>query len=118
MAFFNIDDLGVSVPDFREDGEVVMVREVAGLDVELVEHIMVADPVSPNLLQDCVLELMVQNGVVRADYDELLPVQGHVLIDHNFSVGHRIIYQIILRLVLCPIYLEQIGFCKNLSGRK
>ena len=55
MAFFNIEDVGLLVFDFREDGEVVMVREVAGLDVELVEHMMLADPVRPNLLQDCVL---------------------------------------------------------------
>ena len=27
---------------------------------------------------------------MAAAYDELLPVESHLLIDHNFSVGHRL----------------------------
>lgn len=90
VAFCNIDDLDLSVSDFRKDGEMMMVREVPGLDMELIEHIMMSDPVGPNLLQDCVLQLLMQDGMVAADYNNLLPVKGHVLIDHDLSVGHRI----------------------------
>lgn len=36
MAFFDVEDLGVSVPNLSKDGEVVMVREMSGLDVELI----------------------------------------------------------------------------------
>lgn len=73
---------------------------------------MVTDPVGPNLLQDCVLKLLVKDWVVSSSDDELLPVKGHVLINHNFSVWHGIIYQIILRLVLSAYKSS----CKNLLG--
>lgn len=38
VAFFSLDDHGLSVFDLREDGEKVMIGEVPSLDVELIEH--------------------------------------------------------------------------------
>jgi hypothetical protein len=49
VALLDVDNFELSKSGFSENGEVVVVGEVARLDVELVEDLSLSDEVGPNL---------------------------------------------------------------------
>lgn len=81
MAFLYVDDLDHSMPHVSQYGEVMMMRSFAGLNMELINNIMMADPISPNLLNHRVLELPVQGWMVGADHNKLMPVVVDLFVD-------------------------------------
>ncbi len=79
--------LAMVAPDLPEDGEVVVVAQVAGLDVRLVEEVVVADLVAPDLLDVGILQLLGQSFLdVVVDFVEVLG-DGDVDLDDLVSHG-------------------------------
>lgn len=67
VAFRNVDDSVHSVEDFSQDGEVVVMGEVARLDLELDEGVVVSDEVDHGFGDLCVFELVGPVVVMVAD---------------------------------------------------
>lgn len=92
MTFLHVDKLDVLVvvgaSNFPEHREVVVVAEVPGLDVSLVEEVMMADLIAPEFLDVGILELLqgFLFGVVRNLVEMVLGLGG----DYNNFVSHCI----------------------------
>lgn len=84
MSFFNLDDLYLSMPHLRKNSEVMMMGSLSGLNLKLIDHIMMTDLISPNLLHHRVLELAMQGWMVVAEDHKLVPVVAHLLVDCHF----------------------------------
>lgn len=54
VAFLDVNDPVAAVESLSEDSEVVVVGEMAGLDVELEDGVMMSDEVYPSLFDDSV----------------------------------------------------------------
>jgi hypothetical protein len=89
VALLDVDDPVVAVEGLSEDGEVVVVGEVSGLDVELEDGVIGSDVVDPSLLDHCVFKLMNPVMVVVADLRlHETPVGVDVGIDFNNYEAH------------------------------
>ena len=97
MAFLHVDDFEVIVLNITEYREMMVVGEMSSLNVELIEHFMVMDPVSPNMLDDGVLQLMLEMMVMMEQFlKESLPVSLDMDIDFNFLVRHSDVQRYII----------------------
>jgi hypothetical protein len=90
VSLLDVVDSVVSVFDLGEDGEVVMVGEVSGLDVELEEGMSGGDLIDPDLLDLGVLQLgrIVVVVLVDLHHDEV-PVAQDLGIHVNNQIAHR-----------------------------
>ena len=84
MAFFHLHDLDLSMPHLGQDAEVMVMGSLASLDMKLVNNIVVADLIRPDLLHDRVLELAMQLVMVVAEDHELVPVAVYLFVNRNF----------------------------------
>jgi hypothetical protein len=64
VSLNGIQDPEMTVFGLSKDCEVMVVGEMASFDVELIENFMMADSVSPNLINGCVLKLAFQQIVL------------------------------------------------------
>jgi hypothetical protein len=89
VALLDVDNFELSKSGFSENGEVMVVGEVARLDVELVEDLSLSDEVGPNLFNLSVLQLISPVVVVILDLNhEEIPVTENVGIDLHLNVAH------------------------------
>lgn len=89
MSFLDIDDPVIAVESFSEYGEVVVVGEVSGLDLELNEGVGGANEVDLGFSDLCVFELV--GPVVVMVVNLLLqetPVGDDVAVHLNNYVAH------------------------------
>lgn len=88
VSFLGVDDLELSVAGFGQNGEVSVVREVPSFDMELVENLMMADAVSPNLIDLDVFEL-VQAAVMLVELSfNMYQVVLYISVQLNLNVYH------------------------------
>lgn len=86
MSLLDVDEFSMVSSDFPEDGEVVVVSEMASLDVSLVKPIMVPDFIAPESFDVGVLQLPHQSLFgVALDLGEVVSFSG--INDNNF-VSH------------------------------
>lgn len=78
MSLDDVDDPVESVFGLGQDGEVMVVREVSALDVELVDPVVMADVPLPNLLNVGVLQLVMPVMVMALD---LFNIDAPVTVD-------------------------------------
>lgn len=88
MSFFDVEDREVSVANVSQNGEVPVVGEVSCLDVELVEHLVMADAVGPNLIDVGVFELVQVVVVLVELMMQVVPVVLHITVQLNLNVYH------------------------------
>jgi hypothetical protein len=90
VSLNGIQDSEMTVFGLSKDCEVMVMGEMASFDVELIEHIVMADSVSPNLLNDWVLKLAFEDMVMVRLFGDMAPMIINVSIDLNFNVWHFI----------------------------
>lgn len=61
MTLDYVEDLVVSMLNFCQNRKMVMMGEVAGLNVELIENFMMTDTKSPNLFNMSILKFSMEH---------------------------------------------------------
>ena len=88
MAFVHLEELFISVSDFEDKGEMVVVSEVSGFNMNPIQVVVVTDFFPPGLsdlgIFPLVASMMMLMGVVM----DSGKVFQHKLVNDNFFVTH------------------------------